>query len=148
MSTNTKGLAGVSAGETSICTVGKEGVGLTYYGYGIQDLCDHCGFDEVSYLLLHSELPNAAQLASWQAELLARRDLPAVLQDTLAAIPADAHPMDVLRTGVSMLGCLEPETPENDGRDVALRLLAAMPGMLCFWYHAAHHGKRIDLQSG
>jgi len=147
---NTKGLAGVTAGETSICTVGKEGVGLTYYGYGIQDLCDHCGFDEVSYLLLHGDLPNAAQLASWQAELVARRDLPAALQETLAAIPAEAHPMDVLRTGVSMLGCLEPEAGGDtnaSGREVAVRLLAAMPGMLCYWFHAAHHGNRIDLHS-
>jgi len=149
---NTKGLAGVTAGETHICTVGKEGVGLTYFGYGIHDLCEHCGFDEVSYLLLHGELPNAAELSTWQAELVARRELPDALKDTLAAIPKDAHPMDVLRTGVSMLGCLEPEdmfeSGPRDGREVAVRLLAAMPGMLCFWYHAAHHGKRIELDSG
>jgi len=149
---NTKGLAGVTAGETHICTVGKEGVGLTYFGYGIHDLCEHCGFDEVSYLLLHGELPTTAQLAAWQGELASRRELPDALKDTLAAIPKDAHPMDVLRTGVSMLGCIEPEDLDGagdlDGREVAVRLLAAMPGMLCFWYHAAHHGKRIELDSG
>ncbi|MEM9079256.1 MAG: 2-methylcitrate synthase [Verrucomicrobiota bacterium] len=143
----TKGLAGVTAGSTHICTVGKAGTGLTYFGYDITDLCENSSFDEVSYLLLHGELPNSAQLRDWQSRQQALRDLPTPLKETLAKIPADAHPMDVLRTGVSLLGCLEPESPENDGAAVGLRLLSAMPSMLCYWYHASHSGKEIDLQS-
>lgn len=145
---NTKGLAGVVAGSTHICTVGKEGTGLTYFGYGINDLCDHCTFDEVAYLLLHGELPNADQLAEFKSHLHAARELPEDLKTTLAAIPADTHPMDVLRTGCSMLGCLEPESNKNPGRAVGLRLLAAFPGILCYWYHISHHGKSISLDTG
>ncbi|MDB4673385.1 2-methylcitrate synthase [Verrucomicrobiales bacterium] len=146
--TNTKGLAGVVAGATHICTVGKEGAGLTYFGYDIDDLCEHCNFDEVAYLLLHGDLPNASQLATWQTALAARRELPDALKATLAAIPADAHPMDVMRTGCSMLGCLEPEGEGNGGSAVGLRLLAAFPGILCYWYHAANSGTHIETDSG
>ncbi|MEP4809282.1 MAG: citrate/2-methylcitrate synthase [Luteolibacter sp.] len=144
---NTQGLAGVVAGSTHICTVGKAGTGLTYFGYGINDLCDHCTFDEVSYLLLHGELPNENQLKDWIQKLAASRGLPEALKSTLAAIPADAHPMDVLRTGCSMLGCLEPEGADRDGHAVGLRLLAAFPGMLCYWYHSSR-GREIDLDTG
>src|SRR5580704_17328842 len=104
------GLAGVVAGETAICTVGKEGYGLTYRGYDIGDLAEQAGFEEVAYLLLYGELPNRKQLADYQSPLVGQRDLPAALKTVLELIPASAHPMDVLRTGTSVLGVLETET--------------------------------------
>ncbi len=137
-------LSGVVAGETAICTVGKEGVGLTYRGYTIEDLAAHASYEEVASLVLYGELPTQAQLEGFREKLIARRALPPVLKQALELIPADAHPMDVLRTGCSVLGTIEPEGTARDGRAVALRLLAAFPGMLLYWHHFTHHGRRIE----
>ncbi len=144
----TGGLAGITAGETAIATVGKEGSGLNYRGYSIYDLAEHSTFEEVAYLLLHGQLPTETELNLFVDSLIAQRDLPKALKETLKAIPADAHPMDVLRTGCSMLGCLEPEpnspTPQQ-GLDVAVRLLACFPSMLIFWFRYHRDGKEIQL---
>ena len=138
------GLAGVTAGETAIATVGKEGVGLTYRGYSIEDLCENTTFEEVAYLLLNGELPNQAQLDQYRADLISMRGLPDALKTILEQIPGDAHPMDVLRTGCSALGCLEPEGPGRDQVQVANRLIACFGSMLMYWYHFATHGNRIE----
>ncbi|MBY0587033.1 2-methylcitrate synthase [bacterium] len=143
----TGGLAGVVAGETAISTVGKEGVGLTYRGYSIDDLSEQATFEEVAYLLLEGRLPSKGELKSYEDHLIARRSLPAPLARVLEELPASTPPMDVLRTGCSALGCLEPEGDFSQQRDVADRLLAAFPGMLLYWYHFSHHGKRIDVAS-
>ncbi|MBL8889579.1 MAG: 2-methylcitrate synthase [Planctomycetaceae bacterium] len=145
----TGGLAGVTAGETAIATVGKEGAGLNYRGYSIFDLAEQATFEEVAFLLLEGYLPNAAQLAGFTEKLVSQRDLPLALKATLRSIPASTHPMDVLRTGCSMLGCLETEparpTPEQ-GRAAAIRLLACFPAMLLYWYRFHRDGIEIDLQ--
>lgn len=141
------GLAGVTAGQTSISTVGKEGVGLTYRGYGIDELAEHGTFEEVAYLLLNGELPTQSQRDDFQNQVAAKRDLPASLKATLEMIPAETHPMDVLRTGCSMLGCLEPERSFDEQYDKALRLLGAFPSMLTYWYRFSHFGERISLDS-
>lgn len=145
----TGGLAGVTAGETAIATVGKEGAGLNYRGYSIFDLAEQATFEEVAYLLLEGSLPTAAQLAAFTEKLVAQRDLPSALKATLRSIPASTHPMDVLRTGCSMLGCLEPEpsrpTPEQ-GRAAAIRLLACFPSMLLYWYRFHKDGIEIALR--
>lgn len=144
----TGGLAGVTAGETAIATVGKEGSGLNYRGYSIYDLAENATFEEVAYLLLNGELPNQSQLDQFTQSLIDQRDLLAALKSTLETIPADAHPMDVLRTGCSMLGCLEPEanspTPQQ-GLDVAVRLLACFPSMLVYWFRFHRDGKGPEL---
>lgn len=137
------GLAGVSAGETAIATVGKEGAGLTYRGYDIYDLAEHATFEEVAYLLHYGKLPNARELAAYRRRLKKLREVPAALRKVLEAIPKKSHPMDVLRTGVSFLGNIEPEKSFAKQRDVADRLLAIMPGILLYWYHYAHARKRI-----
>ncbi|HYW04786.1 MAG TPA: 2-methylcitrate synthase [Gammaproteobacteria bacterium] len=138
------GLRGISAGETSIATVGKEGSGLTYRGYDIKDLSGKARFEEVACLLLEGKLPNRSELEAYQARMKKLRGLPQALRDVLERIPADAHPMDVMRTGCSMLGTLEPERSFEQQRDVADRLLAAFPSILMYWYHYASSGKRID----
>ncbi len=143
----TGGLAGVVAGDSAICTVGKEGMGLNYRGYSIDDLAEHASFEEVAYLLLRGELPTVAQLALYRRKLAGLRGLPAPLRAVLEQIPANAHPMDVLRTGCSMLGALEPEGRERDEHFVADRLLAAFPSMLLYWYQFSVHGKRIDTET-
>ena len=143
----TGGLAGVVAGQTAIATVGKEGKGLTYRGYSIYDLAEHASFEEVAYLLLNGELPNGAQLEQFSSRLSSRRDIPDGLKSTMRLIPKDTHPMDVLRTGCSMLGCLEPETSEANQMDVAERMLACFPSILCYWFHASHHGTDLNLDS-
>ena len=137
-------LSGVVAGETAICTVGKEGVGLTYRGYTIEDLAAHATYEETAWLVLHGELPTSAQLDGFREKLIALRALPTVLQHALELLPAHTHPMDVLRTGCSVLGTLEPESPAHDGRTVALRLLAAFPGILLYWHHFTHGGRGIE----
>src|SRR5215469_11624542 len=142
------GLRGQSAGSTAICTVGKQGVGLTYRGYHIEDLAQYATFEEVAYLMLEGALPNRQELDEFRKRLKARRFLPPSLKEVLERIPKDAHPMDVLRTGASMLGALEPERnfAEQDG--VAERLVAGLPSMLCYWYRFTHDGgKRIELDS-
>ncbi len=142
------GLAGVTAGETAIATVGKEGAGLTYRGYDIYDLAENSCFEEVAYLLHYGKLPNAAELSAYIERLKGKRGLPAALRQTLEQIPASAHPMDVLRTGCSMLGNLEPELSFDQQFDVADRLLACFPSILLYWHRFHTDGKRIDTETG
>jgi len=140
----TGGLAGVTAGATHLCTVGKEGAGLTYRGYDIADLVQHAGFEEVAYLLLHGKLPNRAELDAYVAKIKANRGLPDALRTVLESVPADAHPMDVLRTGVSFLGNIEPEGDFGNQNEVADRLLACLPSILLYWHRFHADGERID----
>lgn len=138
------GLRGQSAGETKLCTVGKSGSGLTYCGYDVSDLADNATFEEVAYLLFNGELPTAAQLASYKQELLVMRDLPQALKEVLQRIPADAHPMDVMRTGASFLGNLEPEASFSEQNKAANRLLAAFPAIMTYWYRYSHDKVEIS----
>lgn len=142
------GLAGVSAGETALCTVGKEGAGLTYRGYDIYDLADNASFEEVAYLLMHGSLPNRRELDRYIEKLKSLRGLPDRLREVLEMLPADTHPMDVLRSGVSVLGNFEPEGDFANQSDVADRLLACLPSMLLYWHRFHADGKRIDVQTG
>jgi 2-methylcitrate synthase len=144
---SSRGLAGVVAGETALCTVGKEGAGLTYRGYSIDDLAEHATFEEVAHLLLRGELPNRDQLHQMQARLMRYRVLPAALRSALELLPAGAHPMDVLRTGCSLLGCLEPEKSFDQQMGIAERLLSAFPSMLVYWHHFRSNGRRIDTRT-
>jgi 2-methylcitrate synthase len=147
------GLAGVSAGQTALCTVGIAGIGLTYRGYNMEDFAAIGDFEECAFLLLHGKLPTRSELAAYKAKLKTLRDLPAGVKTTLEQIPKSAHPMDVLRTGCSILGNLEPEKGEFEKTkfpqqlEVADRLLAVMPSILLYWYHFSHNGKRIDTVS-
>ncbi len=143
----TGGLAGVVAGETAIATVGKEGKGLNYRGYSIFDLAEHATFEEVAFLLLYGELPMVKELDSFTARLRSKRALPEAVAETLEKIPATAHPMDVLRTGCSMLGVIEPETSFDEQVSAAERLLATLPSMLAYWYRFTKDGTRIDFVS-
>ena len=144
---NGAGLRGQVAGQTSLCTVGKTGSGLTYRGHDISILAEKAKFEEVAYLLLHGELPNQEQLDNFSSKIISRRTLPQELKDTLEKIPASTHPMDVLRTGCSMLGNLEPETSFDQQVDTAVRLLAVLPSIICYWYCFSHQGKRISTSS-
>ena len=143
----TGGLAGVVAGKTAISTVGKEGVGLTYRGYAIEELADKATFEEVAHLLIYEHLPNPDELRDYRRRLIGLRELPESLKTVLEELPAQAHPMDVVRTGCSALGCLEPERRFSDEQKVADRLLAVFPGMLLYWYHYSHCGRRIETRS-
>ncbi len=143
----TGGLAGITVGDTNISTVGKEGLDLTYRGYSIHDLAEQATFEEVAYLLIYGKLPNQQELKRYQEKLIALRDLPDALKMTLQELPKTAHPMDVLRTGCSMLGSLEPETSPDKQRDIADRLIACVPSMLLYWYHFQQSGKKIKLLS-
>jgi len=138
------GLRGQSAGETALCTVGQSGSGLTYCGYDISDLADNATFEEVAYLLFNGELPNEGQLAAYKTQLMQMRDLPQALKKVLQLIPADAHPMDVMRTGASFLGNLEPETDFSQQQMASNRLLAAFPAIMVYWYRFSHDGVEID----
>lgn len=138
------GLRGQSAGETALCTVGKEGTGLTYRGYDMKELAEKVTFEEVAYLLLKGELPTQAQLDAYKARLKSLRSLPQPLKEVLERIPGTAHPMDVMRTGCSFLGTLEPEASFDQQQDVADRLLAVFPSIITYWYRYAHDGVRID----
>ncbi|MEM7502713.1 MAG: 2-methylcitrate synthase [Pseudomonadota bacterium] len=146
-SKKTGGLAGITAGSTELCTVGKEGAGLTYRGYDIYDLADNATFEEVAYLLLHGTLPTRQELDSYVSKLKQQRGLPDALKTVLEMIPADAHPMDVLRTGVSFLGNIEPEGDFSNQTDSADRLLAVLPSMLLYWHRFHADGKRIDVET-
>ena len=141
------GLRGQSAGETALCTVGKTGAGLTYRGYDIKELADKAEFEEVAYLLLYGKLPNQAELSAYKGKLKSLRGLPAALKTVLENIPKDAHPMDVMRTGCSMLGNLETEQDFSEQHDKIDRLLAIFPGMINYWYNFTHNGKRIDVET-
>ncbi|WP_144206659.1 bifunctional 2-methylcitrate synthase/citrate synthase [Shewanella donghaensis] len=138
------GLRGQSAGDTALCTVGQSGSGLTYCGYDVADLSENATFEEVAYLLFNGELPNQAQLDTYKSVLTTQRDLPQALKEVLQRIPADAHPMDVMRTGCSFLGNLEPEADFADQHKAANRLLAAFPAIMCYWYRFSHEGVEID----
>lgn len=140
----TGGLAGIVAGDTAICTVGKEGKGLTYRGYSIQDLAKNACFEEVAYLLVYGKLPTEVELANYQKKLSSMRTLPTALKTVLEQLPKDSHPMDVLRTGCSVLGTLEQETKQHDQYAITDRLLALFPSMLAYWYHYSHNGKKIE----
>ncbi|EKE72197.1 bifunctional 2-methylcitrate synthase/citrate synthase [Gallaecimonas xiamenensis] len=141
------GLRGQVAGQTSICTVGTAGNGLHYRGYDIETLAAKACFEEVAYLLLRGELPSQGQLAAYKAKLKGQRKLPQVLCEVLEKIPADAHPMDVLRSGCSVLGNLEQEGDFSQEMDVADRMLACFPGIINYWYRFSHDGVRIDTDS-
>ncbi len=146
-SKKTGGLAGVTAGATHICTVGKEGAGLTYRGYDIYDLAKNATFEEVAYLLLHGKLPTQAELDAYIARIKANRGLPEALKTALEMVPGGAHPMDVLRTGVSFLGNIDPEGDFSNQNDVADRLLACLPSMLLYWHRFQTNGVRIDTET-
>lgn len=138
------GLRGQSAGVTALCTVGKTGTGLTYRGYDITDLAKHAEFEEVAYLLLKGKLPTQAELDSYKQALKEARGLPPTLCQVLEAIPADAHPMDVMRTGCSMLGNLDQEQDFSEQWEKTDILLAMLPAIICYWYRYSHDGIRID----
>ncbi len=143
-------LAGVAAGTTAICTVGHTGNDLHYRGYDILELAQHATFEEVAYLLIHGELPNKAQLSAYHQKLKTLRGLPAALKTVLEQIPANAHPMDVMRTGCSMLGTLQPEESDRniDGsKDLGDRLIACFGSILLYWYHFSHFGRRIQVET-
>jgi 2-methylcitrate synthase len=143
-------LSGVVAGNTAICTVGRTGNDLHYRGYDILDIAEQCEFEEIAYLLVHGTLPTAPELKAYKAKLKSLRSLPPVLRDALQLIPASAHPMDVLRTGVSLLGCLSPEAHDHNqagARDIADRLIASLGSMLLYWHHYAHNGRVIDVET-
>ncbi|MCH7741271.1 MAG: 2-methylcitrate synthase [Proteobacteria bacterium] len=142
------GLRGQSAGETALCTVGKEGAGLTYRGYTIEDLAANAKFEEVAYLLLYGELPGQDELDTYVKKLNGLRALPEELKTVLEMIPKETHPMDVLRTGCSMLGNLEPENTFDDQQATADRLLAILPAIICYWYRFSHDAVRLDTQTG
>ena len=139
----TTGLRGQAVGTTDIATVGKEGVGLTYRGYAIEELAAHSSFEEVAYLLIHGALPAQPELDAFRLRLKQKRQLPDALRKLLELIPADAHPMDVLRTACSFLGSLEPETSFAIQKEVSERLMSVFPSALAYWYHFAHKGERI-----
>ena len=143
----TGGLAGVTAGDTHLCTVGKEGAGLTYLGYDIYDLANNACFEEVAYLLLHGKLPTQAELDAYIAKIKVNRGLPEALKTVLEMIPADAFPMDVMRTAVSFLGNIEPEGDFSNQSNVADRLLACLPSMLLYWHRFHTDGVRIDTET-
>ena len=143
-------LSGVTAGNTALCTVGRTGNDLHYRGYDILDTATQCEFEEIAHLLVHEKLPNKAQLAAYKAKLKALRVLPPTVTTLLEQLPASSHPMDVLRTGVSALGCSVPEANNhnNEGaRDIADRLLACLGSMLCYWYRYSKDGCRIEVQT-
>jgi 2-methylcitrate synthase len=143
-------LSGVVAGNTAICTVGRSGNDLHYRGYDILDIAEACEFEEIAHLLIHEKLPNAAELLAYKRRLLELRGLSGRLKAVLEQLPATAHPMDVLRTGVSALGCESPEDPAHTpeaARLVADRLVACTGSMLCYWYHFANGGRRIEVET-
>lgn len=138
------GLRGQVAGETALCTVGKTGTGLTYRGYDISELAEKAKFEEVAFLLLKGHLPNQSELDAYNTKLQSLRTLPYALKEVLERIPASAHPMDVMRTGCSMLGNLETETDFAQQDDAIDRLLALLPAIICYWYRFSHDGVRIE----
>lgn len=143
-------LSGVAAGNTALCSVGRSGNDLHYRGYDILDVADTCEFEEIAYLLVHGKLPTVAELKGYKAKLKMLRGLPQAVKSALEALPASSHPMDVMRTGVSTLGCVLPEKEDHNiagARDIADRLMASFGSMLLYWYHYSHNGKRIDVET-
>ena len=144
------GLAGITAGNTALCTVGHSGNDLHYRGYDILDVAQQCEFEEVAFLLVHGALPNPAQLAAYKAKLAALRGLPLAVRQVLEALPAATHPMDVMRTGLSALGCALPEKEDHapaGARDIADRIMACGGSLLLYWYHFSHNGRRIEVET-
>lgn len=143
-------LSGVAAGNTALCTVGRTGNDLHYRGYDILEFAESAEYEEIAHLLVHGTLPTATQLRAYKAKLRGLRGLPQSVKQALEAVPAAAHPMDVMRSGVSALGCVLPETHDHnvpDARDVADRLIASLGSILLYWYHFAHHGRRIAVET-
>jgi len=143
-------LAGVVAGNTALCTVSRTGNDLHYRGYDILDIADACEFEEIAHLLVHGKLPNAAELAAYKTKLKALRGLPASVKAALEWLPAASHPMDVMRTGVSALGCVLPEKDDHDtpgAQDIADRLMASLGSVLLYWYHYSMNGRRIEVET-
>ena len=144
------GLSGIVAGNTALCTVGRSGNDLHYRGYDILDVADVCEFEEIAYLIVHGKLPTQAELRNYKAKLISLRGLPAAVKASLEALPAASHPMDVMRTGLSAMGCVLPEKDDQNGpgaRDIIDRLMASLGSMLLYWFHYAHNGKRIDVET-
>jgi 2-methylcitrate synthase len=143
-------LSGIVAGNTALSTVGLSGNDLHYRGYDILDIAERCEYEEIAYLLIHEKFPNAAELAAYKARLKGWRELPPALRSVLELLPRSSHPMDVLRSGVSVLGCLAPESPGHAAaaaRELSDRIIACLPSMLCYWYHYSHHGRRIEVRT-
>jgi 2-methylcitrate synthase len=143
-------LSGVAAGNTALCSVGKTGNDLHYRGYDILDVATTSEFEEIAFLLVHGKLPNGAELRAYKTKLKGLRGLPQVVKSALEALPAAAHPMDVMRTGCSALGCALPEKDDHNipgARDIADRLMASFGSMLLYWYHYSHNGKRIEVET-
>jgi 2-methylcitrate synthase len=143
-------LSGVTAGNTALCSVGKTGNDLHYRGYDILDVATTSEFEEIAYLLVHGKLPTEAELRGYKAKLKSLRGLPQAVKSALEALPASAHPMDVMRTGCSVLGCVLPEKDDHNvpgARDIADRLMASFGSMLMYWYHYSHSGKRIEVET-
>ncbi len=143
-------LSGVPAGNTALCSVGRSGNDLHYRGYDIADLAAHCEFEEVAHLLIHGKLPTVSELAAYKKKLQSLRGLPAHLKAVLEELPASVHPMDIMRTGVSVLGCLDPEGLDHSqekAREIADRLIACLSSMLLYWYHFSTNGKRIEVET-
>jgi 2-methylcitrate synthase len=143
-------LSGVTAGNTALCTVGRTGNDLHYRGYDILDIAQTCEFEEIAHLLVHGKLPTQAELTSYKAKLRALRGVPAAVKTALEQLPASSHPMDVMRTAVSALGCSLPEKDDHNtpgARDIADRLMASLGSMLLYWYHFSTNGKRIDVET-
>ena len=143
-------LSGVTAGNTALCTVGRTGNDLHYRGYDILDIAEVCEFEEIAHLLVHGKLPSAAELRAYKAKLKALRGLPVTVKEALERLPASAHPMDVMRTGVSALGCILPEKDDHNtpgARDIADRLMASLGSMLLYWYHCSTNGQRIQVET-
>src|SRR3954451_14352522 len=143
-------LSGVTAGNTALCSVGKTGNDLHYRGYDILDVADACEFEEIAHLLVHGKLPTVAELQAYKSKLKALRGLPANVKGVLECWPASSHPMDVMRSGVSALGCVLPEGHDHNmpgARDIADRLMASLGSLLLYWHHYAHHGRRIEVET-
>ncbi len=143
-------LSGVVAGNTALCTVGRTGNDLHYRGYDILDVAESCEFEEIAHLLVHETLPNAAELAAYKTKLKSLRGIPAAVRSVLETLPAATHPMDVMRTAVSVLGCILPEKDDHNhpgARDIADRLMASLGSMLLYWHHYATNGKRIEVET-
>lgn len=144
-------LSGVTAGNTALCTVGRTGNDLHYRGYDILDIAEVCEFEEIAHLLVHGKLPTQAELKAYKAKLKALRGLPGSVKAALEQLPAASHPMDVMRTGVSALGCALPERDDHNlpgARDIADRLMASLGSMLLYWYHFSNSGRRIEVETG
>ena len=143
-------LSGTTAGNTALCTVGRTGNDLAYRGYDILDIANVCEFEEIAYLLVHGKLPTVAELAGYKTKLKSLRGVPATVKAALEQLPPSAHPMDVMRTAVSVLGCVSPEKDDHNhpgAKDIADKLMASLGSMMLYWYHFSHNGKRLDVET-